>query len=419
MLSSTRYRLVFLLLAPQCIVGAILLFSPNFDSGGKNNETLGSDFLQEYTGAHIMGSSQAERLYDPVHSRQVQHTVELVGFEFPDSDYYPMIYPPFYYLVLVPISWIPYPLAMKFWLVGLGLCVSANIWIVTQYFPPLSKHWGAWTLVTMLFTPTFVSLTMAHKSVILLLILNTTYLLLFWGRPVAAGCVFGLIAFKPHLALLIGFAFLLKRQWQFVKGACLTVSGLIALCFIRGPKPCIDYFMQCIGMLNYVQTGGYQLQQAHGITGAVEFMTGAWGAHVATVMTATFATLAILLLIFVLNEDHETSSPEFGIQYSALVVATVLLSPHFYFYDLTILLVPIMILGAIGLGAWKINSVVSAPRQTFVLIVVTLFVGSCCFTKIASATGIQLSLPLLLGTLAFLSRSGSEVSRSAAIATPA
>ncbi|MEM7312392.1 MAG: glycosyltransferase family 87 protein [Planctomycetota bacterium] len=396
---------IAIVVAPFALVALILLQSPNFDTRDVQRAApLGSDYLQEYVGSYIFTSQQANRLYDKEHSLAVQHDVEVVGFTFPESDYYPMVYPPFYYLLLSPLTCFSYPVAMRLWMIGLGLCIAGFAWLMTRYFPPLEKY-RSLTLVAILgFAPMFVSLTMAHKSVILLLILGGTFLLLHREKPLTAGLVFGLIAFKPHIAIPIGVAMLCKRQWRFVAGAVATVSILVALCFVRGPKPCIDYFWQCAGMGDYVHTGGYKLAEAHGISGVVRLMIDE-SAHPGVVnsLTTGLTIIVLSMLVLGLRGPMDTKSTRFGLKFSMLVVATALLSPHFYYYDLTILLLPILLLGTMATGNassgdWG-QTLSHGQRRGLLILTVSLFLTASFFTQLAQLTGIQLSLFLLLALL--------------------
>jgi hypothetical protein len=65
----------------------------------------------------------------------------------------------------------------------------------------------------------------------------------------------------------------------------------------------------------------------------------------ASLWLTRFLQIAVILLIArLLRGRIVTDSTRFSLQYAGLVFATVLLSPHFYVYDLTILLLPIGIL---------------------------------------------------------------------------
>lgn len=205
---------------------------------------------------------------------------------------------------------------------------------------------------------------MGQKSGLLLLILSATYILLRQQRPLSAGLVFGLIAFKPHLGLLIGIAMLLKGQWRFVGGSAITVSSLVGICFLTGPDLCMDYFQQCIGSGDYTNSGGYALEEAQSLHAVCHLAFDSFSPKLAVSIAAILGLGVIVLLQRILRGALETESQLFGLQFASLVVATVLISPHFYQYDLTILLLPLMIVWSILSGAWNDGSNIPLTEPT-------------------------------------------------------
>ena len=411
-ISETPRRARWVLLAPFIVVLGILCCSPNFQAAPDGQiairtDPLGSDFLQEWVGGYIMASPDRAKLYHSEHFLAVQHDAELIGFEWPSEEYYPMIYPPFYYLFTSPFTALPYMTAMWAWMLMLAAVLAGYFWLVLRYFPRIGKrpsHVSAILLASLVaFTPLLSSLTMAHKSALLLLILAATYLLLHHRRPLTAGIVFGLIAFKPHLGLLVGIAMLLKGQWRFVAGSAISVGALVGLCFLAGPNLCVDYFQQCLGLGDYTSTGGYAMAEAHSLHAVCHLAFDWISPDFALVVAGTLAIAVVFLLNRILRGELETGSQRFGLQFASLVVATVLISPHFYQYDLTILLVPMMIVWSVLSGGWGESPSITineTHRRWLLGTTVGLFLGAGLFASIANATHIQPCTVLLLSLLA-------------------
>lgn len=402
--NTQRSSLFVAAFIPLLAVALIACFSPNFDvTHFERSSPLGSDFLQEYVGATILNSEESAKLYDPEHSNAVQHNPAIVGFRFPEANYYPMVYPPFYYWLLRPLAYFPYVVAMRIWMACLAACLALQAWAVARYFSPARSFAVFLPIAAIGFAPVLVSLTMAHKSVVLLLILTGTYLFLYHERKFTAGLVFGLIAFKPHLAVLFGCAMLWKRQWRFVGGAATTVSLLVLLCGAAGIDISVDYFKQCVGMGDYLATGGYRLGEAHGLSGVMRLMLSDIAPAMIKPATLALSALTALLALLTLRGELDTRSETFSLQFSNLVLATILLSPHFYFYDLTIIWLPMVLLATSLVGSWKTKSLrwAASARNRLLLLLLGLFGLSGWFTEFADATRVQLSLPLLL-TLMFV-----------------
>ena len=327
----------------------VLWVSPNFrisENGNIRTAPRGGDFLQEWVGATIFGSADRDKLYDLNYSTAVQHDVAVVGFHWPDQDYFPMVYPPFYYQALRPLAALEYGWAMKVWLVLSGLAVSLSLWLLFRFYEPFRKSLVPGTIAAMLFVPLLTCFNMGQKSTFILLILTATFVLFHRKKPFWSGLMFGLIAFKPHLGLVIGLSMLLKRQWQFAGGAVLTVATMVGVSFYSNPPLWYDYAEVVGGMKNYVETGGYQLADSHSLWGAVQLSVSSFNAPgwLVKSMVAILGAGVVFLLWRVMRGQSNLIGES---AFAAMVLATVMLSPHFYSYDLTILLLPMMLIATV------------------------------------------------------------------------
>ena len=93
-----------------------------------------------------------------------------------------------------------------------------------------------------------------------------------------------------------------------------------------------------------------------------------------------------------------TTDCKFSLQFGGLVVATVLLAPHFYTYDLTILLLPMLLVPV----AWAGQTERRTELVLSGLVIAVLFVGAGWFSAVAAATGLQLSVLVLTAWLILL-----------------
>jgi hypothetical protein len=384
------------------ILVAVLIFfvSPNFRvTEGLRTSPLGGDFLQEWIGATVLSGEQAAQLYDKQYVDSLQHDPQVVGFEWSESSYFPMVYPPFYYSLLRPLAGFDYSAASKLWLSLSALAFSIFGWLVYRFYPASRDYIFAYVLAAVLFVPFLNSLVMGQKSVFLLLILLGAFLLLRCQRPFGAGIVFGLIAFKPHLGLVIGLAMLAKRQWAFAAGAVLVVVSLVAYSWFFQEGLFGEYLNVVSQMNDYLQTYGYQLEDAHSLWGAVTLAFHAQSPWLAKLSTVLLSLGVIAMLWRVVGESVASNSNAFARQFSAMVIATVLLSPHFYGYDLTILLLPfLLILSTTNLDRWR-----NMRRERgLVILVLACFGLSGAFSEIARFTYVQPSTILLIALLLFL-----------------
>ena len=401
--SLGRREIIFA--APILLSLLVLFTSPNFrtsqatQQGTTSAAPLGSDFLQEWTGGYVWLSQQRSQLYSPEHFKQIQHDPDIVGFSWAESKFYPMVYPPFYYMLASPLSLLPYRLAMSLWIVAIGLTLGLTIFVWCKYFPPAERHWGKCLIASLAFYPILMCFNTAHKSILLLLIMTSTFLLLHHRRSFSAGAIFGLIAFKPHLAILIGVAMLLKRQWQFVLGAITSAATLIALSFVAGPDLCNDYFHQCLALGDYSTNAGYQISESHTLLSALQLTVDKASLPALYYLIAgTGVLFVIVALYWILRGTLETNSTRFRLQYSALVIATALLSPHLYTYDLAILLLPIGLIMFTLAPIRKLPTIGNAGKM-LPLFCVVLFGVSGISATLATGLHFQLTLAIMLGIL--------------------
>lgn len=421
--------------AAPVVVAAIVVvcayaFSPNFRlSEGPTAPPFAGDFLQEWLGGYIVRVGDHARFYDPIYAETLQHDAEIVGFRWDESRYLPIVYPPFYYVILAPLSLLPVRTAAAVWAVLMVAALAASLWLLHRaaeqaagFFAKSGRihHrdgtgdrlWdklAPWSiLAAVLFAPLVESLTSSQKGTLCLLILTATFLFLNARRPFAAGIVFGLLAFKPQLTLVIAISMLLKRQWRFVGGGALTGGLLAGLSLMLGGDVCRQYFAFATGAPEFIGTSGYDLHKSHCLYG---FFTLLGGEASGLVKPATLvAMLGVAGVVAVmLRGPLELGCRRFGLQFCGLVIAALVASPHLFTYDLTILLLPMFLL---GFAAWESRTsppgeIRQRPESAWLpALLLGLFAVSGFSTTIALQTGLQLTVPLmvlLLVTLAWAS----------------
>ena len=89
-------------------------------------------------------------------------------------------------------------------------------------------------------------------------------------------------------------------------------------------------------------------------------------------------------------------SRRFAGQFAGLVIAALLLSPHLFTYDLTVLLLPASLLA--GLTLERRERAAAAPRWTLLLIA-ALYVMPAASVGIAAACGFQATVPTMIALL--------------------
>ena len=205
------------------------------DFGHGHSVVWGRDFINVWTGGHLVRDGQFATLYDPTTYAAFQHNL------FGPIDPHNYSYPPTSYLLAVGLSLLPYPLALVVWL-------TATAWL----FAAAARSWwpkGAGPYWLSVATPAaLVNLWVGQYG-----FLVGALFLLGWQhldrRPVLAGMFFGLMLIKPHLAVLVPLALLIRGDWRAIGSAAATVAAsvLVTVAFY-GVTPWVEYLFRTAGV---------------------------------------------------------------------------------------------------------------------------------------------------------------------------
>ena len=174
-----------------------------------------------------------------------------------------------------------------------------------------------------------------------LLVAGVSGLALAWldKRPHAAGALIGLLAVKPHLALLWPLMLALSGRWRAFVAAAASTSAFIALAGIVFGFDAYARFFESLASTQNLVTSQLITTPAYASLYASLLQLGApqplaLGAHALLAVGA----LALASSIF-LRGDRATAG-------AALCSATLIILPYSFFYDFTLLALGAALLGA-------------------------------------------------------------------------
>ncbi len=390
-------RCLWLIAVPALLLVLIIWRAPNFSESGPapRSDPPGGDFLQEYTGGRlVLDGRQRAALYDPDAFRQAQHDESALGFAWNDNRYFPAVYPPVWYAAVSPLSRLEYLTAARVWLAAMTVCLAASLGLLWRFANvPVALLTGL-----CFSTPVLISLTSGQKGTLLLLILTACWCLLRSNRPFGAGATFGLIAFKPHLGLPMGLVMLAGRRWRWVLGTWTTLLLLVVASMWAGPQMIRGYIDVCWGFGDYVQSGGYRLEQGFSLWSALQLATG--NPHTARLATVSLSGVLLLATIWYLRRIAPDNPNDLDRAFAALTLLTVVVSPHMYVYDLTMLVLPVALLSRLAMNE-------PVRWQTWLpagLLSLTLF-AAWPLAWLAAVSGLQLGVLLLLVALGMVLQS--------------
>jgi hypothetical protein len=238
----------------------------------------------------------------------------------------------------MPLARLPYvPAYLLYTALLLGAVVAA-LSVLRPHVPALRDHWLTVVAFTLLFYPMVITVTGGQNTAISLLLMTAVFGLLRGGRPLLAGMALGLLAYKPQMALLLGLLLLSRGQLR-----CVFAAGAIAVghylagalfCGVRWPLdmlaalevywPIEDHFngansISLLGMCDYALPD-------------VAFKPVGFA--------AVGLTLAALLWVWRGASPRRNS---FGLYWAMAVCATLAASPHAQWYDIGVLVLPVVL----------------------------------------------------------------------------
>ena len=189
---------------------------------------FGDDFVNFWSGAFLALHGRAAEIYDIHAFHAFQQTVVGPGL---DGRIYG--YPPVMLLFTAPFALISYVPALFVWL---SASWYAFYRALKQAMP------GRGVLLLALATPAVFINAVAGQNGCWSAALLGGGLSLLERRPYLAGSLFGMMIYKPHLALLLPVALAAGRQWRAIASAALTVGVMLGLSgLILGAEPWTHY----------------------------------------------------------------------------------------------------------------------------------------------------------------------------------
>jgi hypothetical protein len=289
-------------------------------TGGVTNaagEHLGRDFINFWSGARLAESGNAALAYDVEAFLQYQKT--LVG---PASEFKLYSYPPVTMLLSWPLAALPYLAGLVAWtLLGIGLVA----WLLSRLV-----GWQMAAIAAIGAPAAYLNILAGQNG-------HFTAALLVGGlslldrRPVLAGILLGLMAYKPQMGVLLPVALAAGGRWRSFAAAALIVIGLIVASFVliggEAWSGFLDQMKLQTRVMELAPDSWYRMQ-------TVFIMARMFGAGLPAAYAAQ-ACSAVLALLAVAVVWRTRSALE--LKAATLVVAMFLATPYAQDYDMVVL----------------------------------------------------------------------------------
>ena len=306
------YSIILLCVTLGCI--AALLFG----SDGLNDaqgRPLGTDFSNVYAAGEWVRTGKADMAYDP----QWHHGMEQAIFG-PATPFYGWHYPPFFLLVAGALAALPYLWALVVWQVATFALYLRAQWAIVPDKLAL--------LAAAAFPAVLINVAHGHNGFLTASLLG---LGLMWLplRPILAGVMLGLLAYKPQFGVLIPLALLAGMHGRAFASAAATVLVLGVVSTLAFGSDIWASFTESAAFTRRVvleqgDTGFHKIQ-------TVFAWARLWGGSVAQAYaTQTLVQLLAALLVWRLWRSPQSHE----IKAAGLIVGCLLFTPYMLDYDL-------------------------------------------------------------------------------------
>ena len=317
----------------QALVGLVWLttYRGLFDPRGM---PVGNDFAAFWFAARMALEHPAVDAYDLVLMTQLQHGIwpQLEGM-------YAWVYPPSFLLLVLGFGLLPYVAAYVTWTGATLVAYLAGLWQNV-------RDRTSWWLIAA-FPGLWLGLGQGQNQ-FLTAALGALGLGLLRKHPVWAGVCIGLLAIKPHLALLFPVALLAARAWRTILAAAVTaitvtlvpaaILGWGTLVAWRDSMSWVATAIELKQLPVWIFPAPYPWLLSLGVPTVL-----AW------IVQGAISVLAALI-VYRLWRPLAKGVGSLALPGSALVLATFLATPYYAMYDLTWLALPLCWLVATGVA---------------------------------------------------------------------
>lgn len=315
----TNYPRIFLALYLVMTVALILTSHGGLDAFHK---PMGHDFITFWAASKLALAGNAAAAYDVRQIVQVEWAI-VPGFH----TYNPWLYPPTFYLLVLPLSLLPYFLS---YIVFMATTFAGYFVVLRKVFAPP----GSLPLL-LAFPGLFVN---AHEgqNAFLTGALAGGALILLPSRPVLAGILIGLLTIKPQLGLLFPLILVCGRHWRAFVVAALTAAVFLASSVaVLGTDTLSGFYSSMVAFPAWaVQEGRLAIKIPSFFAFARLLGAPLQGAYILQCLVA-LPVAAAVGWVWIRCKDVSLRS-------AAFIVGSLLVTPYLLDYDLAWLALPII-----------------------------------------------------------------------------
>ncbi|HKS88900.1 MAG TPA: glycosyltransferase family 87 protein [Stellaceae bacterium] len=337
------------------------------DPAGK---PFGYDFIGFWSAARLAVEGRPEAVFDWPVLKAVQHAAVASR----PSEFFPWSYPPTFLLTVAPLGWLPYAAALPIFVLG-----TAALWAALgrQVLPDRR----AWIVAAA--TPAALITLLIGQNAFLTAALAGFALISLDRRPILAGVLIGLLAIKPHLAVLFPLALLAEGRWRTIAAAAATVLVFAAASIAAFGWPTVTAFWHNLPVIaRATEAGAAPLSK---MPSALAFALALGAPHRAAWLLQSAAALSAAGAVWV---TWRRRGAPFEAKAAALMAASMLATPYLFYYDLLWSTLAIAWLALLGMR----TGFHRGERE----ILLFAWVAPALMPPVAMLTGVQIGFPAML-----------------------
>jgi hypothetical protein len=286
---------------------------------------IGTDFAGVYTAGRMLLAGDTAGLFDPA----THFAFQRAFFGVPDIEVYGWHYPPFFLAIAAFLATLPYIPALIVWQAS---TFALYVLMLQRVVAAASAGRDRTVMILAVgFPATLVTLAHGHNAFLSAVLLGFGLLWLD-RRPILAGMMIGLLAYKPQFGLVLPLVMALGGHWRAICAAAATVAFMCVVSTLVLGTEVWSAFLTGAAFTREVvleqgATGWYKIQS---VFSAARFFGGSIGVAYAAQAVATLGVLAALAAMVLAGADRRIVA-------AATATAALLATPYCLDYDMAIL----------------------------------------------------------------------------------
>ncbi len=313
-----------------CLASAAAWLASSTDLLDPRGQAIGYDFITFWAASLLALGGEPAAAYDLQRLFAAEaHAVPGLGGG------YSFHYPPTFLLVILPLALLPYLVAYAAFVAATGAAFAAVMRRIVDDRRAL--------LLIAAFPGVYVNAMHGQNGYITTALLGGALLALD-RRPVLGGALIGLMAYKPHFAMLMPVALLVSRSWRAIAAAAVVAVAFTALSTaVLGTDALAAFLRVSPWVREQVESGNLPWHKMPTVFAAARLL-GA-GVLASYAVQAIAAAIAVAGLVAVWRRQAPLA-----LRGAMLIVATMLATPYMFDYDMVMLALPIAWLAVDGLA---------------------------------------------------------------------